>query len=51
MGFLEGLTLLFIILKLTGNLDWSWWGVLAPLWGSAIVYFLLIIGLLTAAKR
>ena len=29
------LTLLFIvflILKLTGNIDWSWWWVTSPLW-------------------
>lgn len=22
----------FLILKLTGTVDWSWWGVTAPLW-------------------
>ena len=26
------LTVLFIGLKLTGNIDWSWWWVLSPLW-------------------
>ena len=26
------LTLTFIILKLTGNIDWSWWWVLSPIW-------------------
>lgn len=26
------LTILFIGLKLTGYIDWSWWWVLAPLW-------------------
>ncbi len=25
MGFVEVLTLLFIVLKLTGQIDWSWW--------------------------
>lgn len=25
--------IVFIILKLTGNIDWSWWWVLCPLWG------------------
>ena len=29
-GFLSLLTLLFVYLKLTGTLDWSWWLVLAP---------------------
>lgn len=31
-GFITLLTLLFIALKLTGFIDWSWWWVLAPLW-------------------
>lgn len=30
--FLPLLTLLFIYLKLTEHIDWSWWWVLAPLW-------------------
>jgi len=37
MGFLEVLLLIFITLKLTGFIDWSWWWVLSPLWGSLIV--------------
>lgn len=31
-GFLGLLTILFIGLKLTDHIDWSWWWVLAPLW-------------------
>lgn len=31
-GFLSLLLLLFIGLKLTGYIDWSWWWVLAPFW-------------------
>jgi hypothetical protein len=26
------LFLIFLILKLTGNIDWSWWWVTSPLW-------------------
>ena len=37
MGFLGALTVLFVALKLTGYIDWSWWWVLAPLWGGAAV--------------
>lgn len=33
-GFLPALTLLFIGLKLTNNIDWSWWWVTAPSWGT-----------------
>jgi hypothetical protein len=29
----------FIILKLNGNINWSWWIVLSPIWISAIVVF------------
>lgn len=29
------LTVLFVGLKLTGVIDWSWWWVLSPLWISA----------------
>jgi hypothetical protein len=32
IGFGAGLTLLFIALKLTGQIDWSWAWVLAPMW-------------------
>ena len=31
------LTVLFIGLKLTGHITWSWWWVLSPLWISALV--------------
>ena len=31
VGFLGLLTLLFIALKLTGVITWSWWWVLSPL--------------------
>lgn len=30
MGFLEILTLVFVLCKLGGIVDWSWWIVLAP---------------------
>lgn len=30
--FIELLTVLFIGLKLTGYINWSWWWVLGPLW-------------------
>lgn len=41
--FIIGLTLLFIGLKLTGNIDWTWWWVLSPIWVTAAVAILLII--------
>lgn len=32
VGFFAGLTLLFIGLKLTNMIDWSWLWVLSPIW-------------------
>jgi hypothetical protein len=49
MGFASWLTLLFIGLKLTKVISWSWWLVLSPLlivW--ALVIFVLIILLIAA---
>jgi hypothetical protein len=40
MGFSGWLTLVFIILKLTGYIDWRWWWVLSPI---PAVYILLAI--------
>lgn len=37
MSFCGTLTIVFIILKLTHVIDWSWWWVLAPLWIPAVV--------------
>lgn len=43
--FTSLLTVLFIGLKLTGHINWSWWWVLSPIWISfclAILVFLLV---------
>jgi hypothetical protein len=45
IGFTGLLTVLFIGLKLTNYITWSWWWVLSPLWiGFAIALIFLIIG-------
>jgi hypothetical protein len=33
IGFGGLLTIVFITLKLCNVIDWSWWWVLAPIWG------------------
>ena len=45
IGFFGLLAIVFITLKLTGYITWSWWWVLAPLWGplAFVLLFLLII--------
>lgn len=37
IGFVGLLTIVFITLKLTGVIDWSWWWVLSPLWIAASI--------------
>lgn len=37
----------FVVLKLTGVIDWSWWWVTAPFWGVfALIGIILLFGLL-----
>ena len=37
------LTVIFVVLKLVGVIDWSWWWVLSPLWISFLISMALII--------
>ena len=44
MGILEVLFIVFLVLKLTGVIAWSWWWVFAPLYPAiAIWLFVLLI--------
>lgn len=43
IGFGGLLTVLFIGLKLTGYIDWSWWWVLSPLWIGFLIFIVLLI--------
>lgn len=42
MGFLELLTIVFIVLKLTANISWSWFWVLCPLYPAILLYLIII---------
>lgn len=47
IGLLGVLTIVFVVLKLTGNIDWSWWWVLSPLWiPIALILLIFLIVLL-----
>lgn len=46
IGFAGLLTIVFIALKLTGNIDWSWWWVLSPIWISLSLVLIIIIMIL-----
>lgn len=49
---LELLLVLFIGLKLTGYIDWSWWWVLSPIWiPLSIVAVIFLAGLFFIKKR
>ena len=51
IGFLGMLTILFIGLKLTGYIDWSWTWVLSPLWlGFTLGVTLIVVGLIIEAR-
>lgn len=57
IGFGGLLTVLFIGLKLTGYIDWSWWWVLSPLWIpvvlvlTIVMIFGIILGIASLDKR
>lgn len=50
IGFCGLLSIVFIILKLTHFIDWSWWWVLSPLWLplAAVLSIILVILVLKA---
>jgi len=43
IGFSGLLGITFIVLKLTEVIDWSWWWILAPIWGILVIIILLSI--------
>jgi hypothetical protein len=53
MEFASILTTLFIGLKLTDYIDWSWWWILSPLWGGPVLLILIAFfeGMIKEHKR
>ena len=51
IGFGGLLTILFIALKLTHVINWSWWWVLSPLWIGplCLIAFLVVAGIVMLA--
>ena len=43
ISFTGLLTIVFIVLKLTHVINWSWWWVTAPLWGSLALGIIIIL--------
>ncbi|WP_342551037.1 hypothetical protein MKX57_10950 [Lysinibacillus sp. FSL M8-0216] len=42
MGLLEFLTIVFLVLKVTGIISWSWWIVFIPAYIAATIYVIWI---------
>lgn len=53
IGALGLLGVAFVVLKLTGFINWSWWWVTLPFWGGlALVLFILaIVGIVYVLKK
>jgi len=51
MGLGTILFLIFLVLKLTNYIDWSWWWVSAPLWVTAILYIVIAIIMATYLQK
>lgn len=47
------LFLVFLILKLTGHIDWSWWWVTSPLWIpiAIVICFLVIVAMVLGLSK
>jgi hypothetical protein len=47
MGICGALGVAFVVLKLCGVLDWSWWWVLAPFWIPPVAVIAVIVAIFT----
>lgn len=49
---ISALTVLFIGLKLTNQIEWSWWWVLSPLWiPTVMALVILAVGIIIVKSR
>lgn len=51
MGFTEILTIIFIVLKLTGTITWSWVQVFIPEIIAVLFYTAIVIGVILGAAQ
>lgn len=49
--FLSLLGLAFIVLKLVGVINWSWWLVLLPLYGEFVIAILILLVLIYILRK
>ena len=43
LGLSSVLTIIFVVLKLVGVIDWSWWWVLSPTWISIGLWLIFVV--------
>jgi hypothetical protein len=46
LGLCSVLFIVFLVLKLCGVIDWSWWWVTAPLWGGLALVLIILLAVL-----
>lgn len=53
VGVIGLLGVAFVVLKLTGHIDWSWWWVTAPFWGGVVlmIVVLVLIAVISSMKK
>lgn len=54
LGFCGVLTIVFIVLKLTGVISWSWWWVFSPIWIDLLlagIFILIAVAINHAEER
>ena len=49
IGVIGLLGVAFVVLKLCGVIDWSWWWVTAPFWGGFAFFAIFLLGALAFA--
>ena len=45
IGIVGGLGIAFVILKLMGIIEWSWWWVTLPFWGGLALFVIILAGI------
>ncbi len=51
VGFFGLLFIVFLVLKLTGIIKWSWWWVTAPLWGGFLLVGIILAIIFLITKK
>lgn len=51
MGFTEILTIIFVLLKVSGVISWSWWIVFLPEIIAVVVYALILFDVISTCKE